>query len=130
MPLRSPYGRDVMKQYAYRVCAAGLAIALLSVSTMAAPIPSRADDAEPAARDAHVATIEGIRAREDVTGALESYGLGADEIESRLAQLSDEDILHLANHLDQVQAAGEQVPEYIWWLAGGLLAVLILAAIF
>ena len=119
-----------MNRPIYRVCAAVLAIAVLSVSTMAAPIPSRADDAEPTARDAHVATIENVLAREDVTEALGSHGLGIGEIEDRLAQLSDEDIRHLANHLDQVQAAGEQVPEYIWWLAGGLLAVLILVAIF
>ena len=58
-----------------------------------------------------------------------SFGLSTDEVESRLAKLSDEDIRHLASNLDQIQAAGEQVPEYIWWLAGGLLAVLILAAI-
>ncbi len=62
--------------------------------------------------------------------ALESYGLSTDEVESRLARLSDEDFRHLASTLDQIQAAGEEVPEYVWWLAGGLLAVLILAAIF
>jgi hypothetical protein len=107
-----------------------LAIALLPFSTMAAPIPSRGADAEPTERDAHVATIENVLAREDVTEALEAHGLGLVEIEDRLALLSNDDIRHLASHLDQIQAAGEEVPEYIWWLAGGLLAVLILIAIF
>jgi hypothetical protein len=115
---------------AFTALSAVLAIALLSVPAVAAPIPSRADDPEPTLRDTHVATIEDVLAREDVTEALESYGLGTVEIENRLAVLSDDDIRHLANHLDQIQAAGEEVPEYIWWLAGGLLAVLILVAIF
>lgn len=119
-----------MKRHAHRFGAVIVAIVLLSVSTFAAPIPSRTDGPEVDTRDAHVVTIENVLARGDIAEALQSYGLSADEIESRLVRLSDDDIRHLASNLGQIQAAGEEVPEYIWWLAGGLLAVLILAAVF
>jgi len=119
-----------MKRHAHRLGAVIVAIVLLWVPALAAPIPSKTDDSPIDTRDAHVATIENVLAREDVTEALQSYGLSADEIESRLVRLSDDDIRHLASNLEQIQAAGEEVPEYIWWLAGGLLAVLILVAIF
>ena len=75
------------------------------------------------------AVVKDVLIQEQVANALTSFGLSPEEVESRLAKLSDEDLRHLASNLDQIQAAGEQVPEYIWWLAGGLLAVLILAAI-
>jgi hypothetical protein len=106
-----------------------VAIVLWSVSTLAAPIPSKVDAPRVVARDVHVAPIENVLARNDVADALRSYGLSADEVQSRLVRLSDDDIRHLASNLEQIQAAGEEVPEYMWWLAGGLLAAIILIAI-
>ena len=115
-----------------RICAIALSLALLctvQVPALAAPIPSEAEDNAVADREADEAVVQDVLVQEQVADALASFGLSTDEVESRLAKLSDEDIRHLASNLDQIQAAGEQVPEYIWWLAGGLLAVLILAAI-
>ena len=119
-----------MKRHAKRCSAVAVAIVLWSVSTLAAPIPSKIDAPRLEARDAHVLTIENVLARNDVADALRSHGLSTNEVQSRLERLSDDDIRHLASNLEQIQAAGEEVPEYIWWLAGGLLAVLILVAIF
>ena len=119
-----------MKRHVKRCGAVTVTIVLWSVSTLAAPIPSKIDAPRVDARDAHVATIENVLARNDVADALRSHGLSADEVQSRLERLSDDDIRHLASNLEQIQAAGEEVPEYMWWIAGGLLAVLILAVIF
>lgn len=100
-------------------------------AAFAAAIPSKAEQATgTASRDASLATIEELLARREVGEALAAHGLTAEEIESRLAQLSDQDLHGLALNLDQIQAAGNEVPEYIWWLVGGLLGVLILVAIF
>ena len=121
-----------MKRRVDRICAMALSLALLftvQVPALAAPIPSEAEDNAVADREADEAEVQDVLVQEQVADALASFGLSTDEVESRLAKLSDEDIRHLASNLDQIQAAGEQVPEYIWWLAGGLLAVLILAAI-
>ena len=121
-----------MKRRVNRICAMALSLALLftvQVPALAAPIPSEAEDNAVADREADEAVVQDVLVQEQVADALASFGLSTDEVESRLAKLSDEDIRHLASNLDQIQAAGEQVPEYIWWLAGGLLAVLILAAI-
>lgn len=121
-----------MKRRVDRICAMALSLALLftvQVPALAAPIPSEAEDNAVADREADEAVVQDVLVQEQVADALASFGLSTDEVESRLAKLSDEDIRHLASNLDQIQAAGEQVPEYIWWLAGGLLAVLILAAI-
>jgi hypothetical protein len=121
-----------MKRRVDRICAMALSLALLftvQVPALAAPIPSEAEDNAVADREADEAVVQDVLVQEQVADALASFGLSTDEVENRLAKLSDEDIRHLASNLDQIQAAGEQVPEYIWWLAGGLLAVLILAAI-
>jgi predicted PurR-regulated permease PerM len=121
-----------MKRRIDRICAMALSLALLftvQVPALAAPIPSEAEDNTVADRETDEAVVQDVLVQEQVADALASFGLSTDEVESRLAKLSDEDIRHLASNLDQIQAAGEQVPEYIWWLAGGLLAVLILAAI-
>jgi hypothetical protein len=94
----------------------------------AATIPSKAET-EVSSRGADLGTVQDVLAREDVARALSAHGLTSEEVESRIARLSDQDLRYLASNLSQIQAAGEEVPEYIWWLAGGLLAVLILAAL-
>lgn len=126
-------GETNMNRRVDRICAIALSLALLCIvqaPALAAPIPSEAKDDAVTDRDSNAAVVKDVLVQEQVAEALESFGLSSDEVESRLAKLSDEDLRHLASNLDQIQAAGEQVPEYIWWLAGGLLAVLILAAIF
>jgi hypothetical protein len=116
-----------------RIMATALALALLctvQTTAVAAPIPSKADDAALTGRASAEAVVKDVLLQEQVADALASFGLTNDEVENRLAKLSDEDLRHLASNLQQIQTAGEEVPEYIWWMAGGLLAVLILAAIF
>jgi len=104
-----------------------LAAVLLSVAAppLAAPVPSK-----PAPRDANAATVRSFLGRDDVARALARAGLTPPQIEQRLTRLSDEDLRSLASNLDQVQAAGTEVPRYIWVLLAVLLGVLILTAIF
>lgn len=98
-------------------------------ATWASLIPSKAEPAPPPARDADVETIRQVLARGEVARALAARGLAADEVEGRLARLSDEDVRSLASHVEQIQAAGD-VPRYIWILLGIFLAVSILVMIF
>jgi hypothetical protein len=97
---------------------------LSPVASFAAAIPSKAE-ASPT-RDADLAQIRDVLARQEVARALADRGLASEEVEERLARLSDEDLRALA---EQIQAAGA-VPEYIWILLGVFLAVSILVMVF
>jgi hypothetical protein len=110
----------------------GSTLLSLGAPALAAPVPSKPAPAEapPEARNADAATVRSFLAREDVARALAAAGLTAPQIEERMVRLSDEDLRTLAANLDQVQAAGEEVPRYIWLLLAVLLGVLILVAIF
>jgi len=94
----------------------------------AEPIPSRPEDA-PATREDDLGRVRDVLARDEVARALAAHGLAAEEVERRLAQLSDEDLRSLAGNVDQIQAAGS-VPNYIWILLAIFLAVSILAIVF
>lgn len=86
----------------------------------AAPIPSKGED---------LAGVKRFLEREDVASALAAHGLTRAEVESRIAQLSPEDLRQLATHVAQVQAAGGEVPRYIWILLAVVLGLLILGAL-
>lgn len=70
--------------------------------------------------------VDAARAR--VALALEAEGLDAGQIEERLGQLTAEDIGHLSEHVDTIQAAGN-APRYIWILLAIFLGLLILGAL-
>ncbi|HXY41648.1 MAG TPA: PA2779 family protein [Vicinamibacteria bacterium] len=102
----------------------------LATPSLAAPIPSKAAAAAPVRSvQADRAAIEAWLARDEVSRALAAHGLRPDEVRSRVAQLSAEDVSTLAGHLDQIQAAGE-VPKYIWILLAILIGVTIIVTIF
>jgi hypothetical protein len=110
-------------------------IGLLAALVLAPPVPasaeriaSRAEDAS-ASREAALAQVRDVLARDAVAKALAAQGLPPGDVERRLADLSDEDLGRLARNLDQIQAAGN-VPQYIWILLAVFLAVSILAMIF
>jgi hypothetical protein len=96
---------------------------LAPASSRASAIPSRAAAAD------DVRKVQDALARNEVARVLVERGLGADEVQERLARLSDEDLRSLAANVEQIQAAG-QVPHYIWVLLGIFLAVSILVTIF
>ncbi len=102
----------------------------LATPSLAAPIASKAAMPAPARSvQADRAAIDAWLARAEVSRALAAHGLRPDEVRSRVAQLSAEDVSNLAGHLDQIQAAGE-VPNYIWVLLAILIGVVIIVTVF
>jgi len=95
----------------------------------ASVIPSKASDPAAAVREADLARVGAALEREEVATVLAARGLAPDEVELRLAQLSDQDLHALASNVDQIQAAGD-VPKYIWIILAVLMVVIILATVF
>jgi len=100
----------------------------LTLPAAAERIASKAESPS-ASREADLARVSDVVARDEVAQALAAHGLTPEEVEERLVRLSDEDLSRLAANLDQVRAAGS-VPNYIWVLLGIFLAVSILAIVF
>jgi cytochrome c1 len=102
--------------------AAVLLALLLPAPLPAAPVPSRD-------RAADLAVVHDVLAKEDVARALSSSGLKQAQIETRLAQLSDEEVASLAANLDQVQAGGAMDRNTMWiviYILAGILLIVLL----
>lgn len=94
-------------------------------------VPSKTTDNQSLAeRQADLANIETVMARPEVAEVIAQQGFTIDEVNQRLAQLSPEEIHALSTQLDQLHAAGVDVPQYVWILLAVFLGVLILTAIF
>ena len=110
---------------------AGLAVLLLAgalTPAAALPAPSKtAPDQTLAERDADLATVTGVLEQEEVMAFLAAQGFTREEANLRLAQLAPEELGALANQVEQLQAAGQQVPYWIWVLVGVLIIVAIVA---
>jgi hypothetical protein len=104
----------------------GLAFAIFVVAagpTAAGDVPAYSAD------DAVAATDPGAEAaRAVVADLLRDRGLTEDQVQERLAALTDEDVLQLSRHVEQIQEGGA-VPNYIWILLAVLIGVTILATI-
>ncbi len=68
-------------------------------------------------------------ARATVAGLLAQHGLSSEQVDQRLNQLTDEDLVYLAQHQAQLQEGGEEPPDYIWALLGVFLVVAIVATL-
>lgn len=117
-----------------RVILAGLGLlALLAVLTpplQALPTPSKtAADQALAERNRDLAALDSVLDQDVVTGVLAAHGFTREEVNERLAQLSPEEINALASQVEQLQAAGQRVPSYIWVLIGVLIVVAIVAVL-
>jgi hypothetical protein len=102
--------------------AAALLALLLPAPLLAAPVPSRdrADD---------LAVVQDALAKAEVAKALSSAGLTQAQIDTRLAQLSDQDLASLAGNLDQVQAGGAMDRNTMWiviYILAGILLIVLL----
>lgn len=105
------------------VVAGGPVVALQSPSKTE-PEQSLAD------REIELAKIQAVVSQPQIAQILAHHGLSTAEAYQRLAELSPEEIHTLSTQIDQLQAAGASVPQYIWILLAVLLGVLILTAIF
>lgn len=103
-----------------------LALLLAAAPAFAGPVPSKtADDQTLAARDADLSKVTSVLEISGVVAALEAQGFTAEQAESRIAALSNEDLHSLADNIDQIQAAGLTQDEWMW-VGVGALAVLLL----
>jgi len=107
-----------------------LLMILVSVPMFAGPVPSKtAPNQSVASRDADLALVNNVVANDQVAKALAEQGLSRVEINSRLAQLSPQDLHQLAQNLDQVQAAGLTRNQWFWIGVGALATVIVILAL-
>ena len=118
--------RRPLIHFMFVVLLAGLAAPLSALPTPSKMVP----DQSLADRQLELAKVQAVVSEPQITAALAQHGFSSEEVHQRLAQLSPEEIHALSSQLDQLQAAGAAVPQYIWILLAVLLGVLILTAIF
>ena len=106
-----------------------VALILVSVPMFAGPVPSKtAADQSISSRAADLAVVNSFTARQDVAQALAAQGFSKEQVNSKIAALSDQDLRNLAQNLDEVQAAGLTKEQWIW-IGVGALAALILVVV-
>lgn len=103
---------------------------LPSLSSAAGPPPPREvqETAAPAPK-APTSADRLAEARVTVAELLARHGLTEAEVGQRLDQLTEHDLIYLADHAEQIQEGGASPPEYIWVLLGIFLVVAIVAAV-
>jgi hypothetical protein len=107
-----------------------LMVALLAVPSFAAPMPSKtAANQSLATRDADLALVRDVAANAQVAQVLATHGLSREQVNQRLAQLSNQDLHQLAQNLNQLQAAGFTQQEWIWIGIGALAALILVIAL-
>jgi membrane-bound lytic murein transglycosylase B len=105
-------------------------VLFLTTALLVAGVPVAAD--VPAPADDGAITADGSdtdAARQVVADLLRDHGLSEAQVQQRLTELSDEDVLQLSQHANQIQEGGAP-PNYIWILLGALLVVVILTTLF
>lgn len=106
-----------------------LALAI-AVPSFAAPMPSKtAANQSLDSRSADLAVVRDFTSNEQVSQALAARGFTPDQVNSRVAQLSPQDLHQLANNLDQLNAAGLTRQEWIWVGIGALAALILVIAL-
>ncbi len=107
-----------------------LMVAFLAVPSFAAPMPSKtAANQSLATRDADLALVRDVAANAQVAKVLATHGFSQEQVNQRLAQLSNQDLHQLAQNLNQLQAAGLTQQEWIWIGIGALAALIIVIAL-
>jgi len=103
---------------------------LVAVPSFAAPMPSKtAANQSLDSRAADLALVRDIATNQEVAKVLAARGFTQDEVNSRLAQLSPQDLHQLAQNLDSLQAAGLTRQEWIWVGLGALAALILVIAL-
>lgn len=103
-------------------------VAAFAPPTQALPAPSKtAADQALAEREQDLAALDAVLEQEEVMGVLASHGFTREEVNFKLAQLAPEELGALASQVEQLQAAGQRVPNYIWVLIAVLIVVAIVA---
>ena len=107
-----------------------LMVTILAVPSFAAPIPSKtAANQSLVARDADLALVRDVAANAQVAQVLAAHGFSQQQVNERLAQLSNQDLHQLAQNLNQLQAAGLTQQQWIWIGIGALAALILVIAL-
>ena len=107
-----------------------LVFAFLAVPMFAAPMPSKtAAHQSLDARNADLALVRDVVSNEQVAQALAARGFTPEQVNSRLAQLNQQDLHQLAQNLNQLQAAGLTRQEWLWVAIGAIAALIIVIAV-
>jgi len=80
-------------------------------------------------READLALVRDVAANEQVAKVLAARGFTQEQVNQRLAQLSNQDLHQLAQNLNQLQAAGLTQQEWIWIGIGALAALILIIAL-
>ena len=116
-----------MKRFA--LVALVLIVAFLAAPVFASPVPSKtAANQSIATRDADLALVHSVVANEQVAAALAAHGLSQEQVNQKIAQLSNQDLHQLAQNMNQIQAAGLTNQEWIWIGIGALVVLIIIVA--
>jgi len=105
-------------------------VLVFGVPAFAGPTPSKtAANQSIDARAADLAIVRSVVENEQVATALASHGFTQEQVNQKLAQMSQQDLHQLARNLDQLQAAGLTRQEWLWVLIGAVAALIIIIAL-
>ncbi|HEV8657527.1 MAG TPA: PA2779 family protein [Thermoanaerobaculia bacterium] len=106
-----------------------LLVVLIAIPTFAGPTPSKtAANQSIDARAADLAVVRSVVENEQVAAALASHGFTQEQVNQKLARMSQQDLHQLAQNLDQLQAAGLTQRQWVY-IGIGALAVLLLVVL-
>ena len=110
-----------------------LVLVLVTVTAMpafAGPVPSKtAANQSLDSRAADLSLVRSVAANEQVAAVLTANGFTQEDIDSRLAEMSAQDLSQLAQNLEQLQAAGLTQQEWVWIGIGALAALILVVAL-
>ena len=101
-----------------------------AIPALAGPVPSKtAANQSLESRDADLTLVREVAANEQVAAVLAANGFTQEEVDSRLAKMSSQDLHQLSQNLEQLQAAGLTRQEWIWIGIGALAALILVVAL-
>lgn len=107
-----------------------LLAAFAAIPALAGPVPSKtAANQSLESRDADLTLVREVAANEQVAAVLTANGFTQQEVDSRLAKMSAQDLHQLSQNLEQLQAAGLTRQEWIWIGIGALAALILVVAL-
>lgn len=105
-------------------------ITTTAMPAFAGPVPSKtAANQSLDSREADLSMIRSVAANEQVAAVLAANGFTQEDVDSRLAEMSPQDLNQLAQNLDQLQAAGLTRQEWVWIGIGALAALILVIAL-
>jgi hypothetical protein len=104
-------------------------LVVAAIPAFAAPMPSKAVANQSLdARATDLALVRDVVANQQVAQALAARGFTRDQINQKVAQLSNQDLHQLAQNLNQLQAAGLTNQQWLWILIGAVAVLIIVVA--